>query len=141
MSKKFVICLILSAFAAGHAAATPAVVEYIFDGDTFAGVVMLEDDISVDVRVRLINVDTPEIHGECDYEIKMANAARDRLAELLPVGGAVELTEIKDDKYLGRIDARVWTSDGRDVGKILIDEKLGRPYSGGRRAGWCDGEN
>lgn len=141
MFKKCVICLILSIFATRHAAATPAVVEYIFDGDTFAGVVMLEDDISVDVRVRLINVDTPEIHGECDYEIKLADRARNRLAQLLPVGSTVELTEIKDDKYLGRIDARVWTSDGRDVGKILIDEKLGRLYSGGRRAGWCDGEN
>ena len=27
---------------------------------------------------------------------------------------------------------------GRDVGEILISEKLGRPYEGGHRMGWCD---
>ncbi len=125
-------------FNAGVAVATPATVDYIFDGDTFAAYVNLEDDIRISVRVRLMNVDTPEMHGECEYEIVRANMARDRLATLIPVGSVVELSHIKDDKYLGRIDAYVKTSDGRDVGEILIAEKLGRPYSGGRRRGWCD---
>lgn len=120
------------------ARATPATVDYIFDGDTFAAYVNLEDDISISVRVRLMNVDTPEIHGECDSEIRAALRAKERLAELIPVGSVVELSKIKDDKYLGRIDAYVKTADGRDVGTVLISEKLGRPYSGGRRVGWCD---
>lgn len=117
--------------------AVPATVGYIFDGDTFAAKVLLEDDIKISVRVRLINIDTPEIHGECDTEIKMAVRAKDRLAEIIPVGSVVELTDIKDDKYLGRIDAHVTTPSGLDVGDILIKEKLGRPYSGGRRNPWC----
>lgn len=115
-----------------------ATVNYIFDGDTFAATVHLEDDIDVEARVRLMNVDTPEIHGECDYEIKMANLARDRISELLPIGSVVELKSIKDDKYLGRIDAFVLLPDGTDIGQILIKEKLGRAYNGGRRQGWCD---
>ncbi len=117
--------------------ATPVVVDYIIDGDTFAGRVTLADDTKITVRVRLINVDTPEIHGECESEIRAAFAAKARLAELLPIGTTVELQEIKDDKYLGRIDAHVLDVLGRDVGKILVNEKLGRPYSGGRRDGWC----
>ena len=98
---------------------------------------MLDEDIKVAARIRIINVDTPEIHGDCEYEINMANKAKERLAELLPVGSVVELKEIKDDKYLGRIDARVFTGDNKDVGKILIEEKLGREYSGGKRLPWC----
>lgn len=118
--------------------ATPATVDYILDGDTFAAYVNLEDDIQISVRVRIINVDTPEIHGACDAEIERAYRAKERLAELIPVGSVVELSGIKDDKYLGRIDAYVRGADGRDVGTVLISEKLGRSYSGGRRAGWCD---
>ena len=110
----------------------------VFDGDTFAAYVLLQDGIRISVRVRLINVDTPEMHGACDYETKMANVARKRLAELIPVGTTVELENIKDDKYLGRIDANVIMPDVRDVGNVLIDEKLGRPYRGGKRAPWCD---
>lgn len=121
-----------------NAVAVMATVDYIFDGDTFAGVVHISDDIDVDVRVRLINIDTPEIHGMCDSETRMALRARDRLAELIPTHTRIKLTEIQDDKYLGRIDARVFDADGRDVGNILIQEKLARPYSGGKRQSWCE---
>ncbi len=129
----FVLCFCFSTAVFAY----PAVVDYIFDGDTFAAYVMLDEDIKVAARIRIINVDTPEIHGDCEYEINMANKAKERLAELLPVGSVVELKEIKDDKYLGRIDARVFTGDNKDVGKILIEEKLGREYSGGKRLPWC----
>lgn len=122
----------------GTANAVPATVDYIYDGDTFAAFAHVSNDISVPIRVRLINVDTPEIHGECDSEISAAFRAKNRLAELIPVGIRVELENIKDDKYLGRIDANVILPDERDVGKVLIQEKFGRPYSGGRRIGWCD---
>ena len=124
-------------FIAGVASAVPAMVDYIIDGDTFAARVILDDDIKITVRVRIANVDTPELHGNCDYEIRMANIARDRLAQLIPTGSTVELTDIRDDKYLGRIDANVFDVAGNDVGKILIKEKLGRAYNGGRRTGWC----
>ena len=118
--------------------ALPATVDYVFDGDTFAATAHVADGVDVDVRVRLINVDTPEMHGECEYETRRANAARERLMELLPRDSVVELKNIKDDKYLGRIDANVILPDGRDVGRVLIDEKFGRAYSGGKRKSWCE---
>ena len=135
MINKLFVCLGL--FMAGDAVAVPAVVKYIVDGDTFSAGVKLQDDTVVSVRVRIRNVDTPELHGECVDEIVAANVAKNRLAELLPADSIVELENIKDDKYLGRIDANVIDSRGRDVGKILIREGLGRAYNGGRRAGWC----
>jgi endonuclease YncB( thermonuclease family) len=118
--------------------AVPAQVNYIFDGDTFAAQVKLEDDIKISVRVRILDIDAPEISGKCDQEIQGALRAKNRLAELLPIGSVVQLSDIKDDKYLGRIDARVKTSDGKNVSSIMIKEKLVRKYSGGKRLGWCE---
>lgn len=131
-----IVSFLVFLFVTGVANAMPVVVDYIIDGDTFAGRVALADDTKITVRVRIRNVDTPEIHGACESEIRDANRARARLEQLLPIGKTADLRQIKDDKYLGRIDALVFIDD-RDIGQILIDEKLGRPYSGGRRDGWC----
>lgn len=128
-----IFCLFLSC----SAFAVPAVVDYVIDGDTFAGVVNLDQDIKVTVRVRIINIDTPEINGRCQSEIDAAYHAKKRLQQLLPVGQSVDLQNIQDDKYLGRIDANVILPDGRDIGDVLIKEKLARPYNGGKRQSWC----
>ena len=130
----FLIC-----FIAQNCFATSAVVRYIIDGDTFVGDVFVKDRTSVNsVKIRLRNVDTPEIHGECDSEIRRAKSAKQRLAELIPIGSTVEIKNVKNDKYAGRIDANVFDSNGRDVGAVLVKEKFGRPYSGGKRLSWCD---
>lgn len=138
VAKIAVILVGVAVLVCGRAYAVPAVVDYVLDGDTFAAHVLVADGVGVDARVRLSDVDTPEIHGACEREIQMALRARDRMADLLPVGSVVELRNIKDDKYLGRIDADVYLSDGRNLSKILLDEKLGRPYDGGHRASWCE---
>ncbi len=129
--------VVLGLFLSWHAYAVPAVVDYIIDGDTFAAGVKIDGDITISVRVRVINIDTPEINGACQSEIDAAYRAKDKLAELLPIGDVVDLKNIKDDKYLGRIDANVILSDGRDVGNILVRENLARPYNGEKRKSWC----
>jgi endonuclease YncB( thermonuclease family) len=135
--RKLIVCFI-SMLMSVAANAVPARVDYIFDGDTFSAQIMLEPDIEVTVRVRLLNVDTPEIKGQCQAEKIMAKNARDYLSTLLPRGTIVELDNIKDDKYLGRINANVFLPDGREVGLMLIDAGVGRPYGGGKRAPWCE---
>ena len=131
-------CVAVLVFTWGASAfAVPARVGHILDGDTFSAAVSLDADTTVSVRVRLRNVDTPEMNGDCEYERSRAIAARDRLAEIIPVGSMVELSNVKDDKYLGRIDANVKNANGADVGEILIREKFGRKYNGGRRKPWC----
>ena len=137
MRKTF--CSILCGLFCSVASATPVMVTCIVDGDTFKATVLLADGIEVmSVGVRLRNVDTPELHGDCDYEITRAEMAKQRLAELIPVGSVIEITNVKNDKYPGRIDANVFDEHNRDVGLILIREKLGRPYSGGKRQSWCE---
>jgi endonuclease YncB( thermonuclease family) len=135
MKKLFLLFAILLPLAAR---AIPARVDYILDGDTFAAGVMLDDDIEITVRVRIIDIDAPEMSGACDAEINMAAAARDRLTELLPIGAIVELSNVKDDKYLGRIDANVMTLGGGNISKILVAENHARPYNGGKRQQWCE---
>lgn len=135
---KHVMFAICSLFVICRTYAMPATVDYVYDGDTFSAIAHIDKNTDANVRVRLINVDTPEIHGACEYETRRANAARERLMKLIPRGTVVELKNIKDDKYVGRIDANVILSDGRDVGNILIREKFGRAYNGGKRAGWCE---
>ena len=135
--RKVIFCSFVAMFLCPwRAYAVPAIVDYIIDGDTFAAGVFLGDDIKITVRVRIINIDTPEINGECDSEIKMAAAAKDRLSALIPVGTTIDLSEIKDDKYLGRIDARVKLND-IDIGETLIKEKFARRYNGKKRESWC----
>ena len=136
--RKFV-ALIFSCFLCSDCFAIPALVKYIIDGDTFVADILVTEKIRVkSVSVRLRNVDTPEIHGQCDYEIERANVAKQRLSELIPVESIVEIENITDDKYPGRIDANVFDINGKDVGLILVKEKIGRSYSGGKRLSWCD---
>ena len=138
MMRKFLI-LFCSWFVGQSCLATPAVVKYIIDGDTFVGDVLLADGVEImSVSIRLRNVDTPEIHGACETEIRRAEYAKQRLEELIPIGSTVEIANIKNDKYAGRIDANVYDSAGRDVGAVLVNEKVGREYSGGKRQSWCE---
>ena len=138
MIRKY-FCFICLLFICNCVWATPVIVKRIVDGDTFIGNVILADGIEImSVSVRLRNVDTPEIHGKCESEIRQAEYAKQRLAELIPVGSTIEIKNIKNDKYPGRIDANVYDVANRDVGLVLINEKLGRAYSGGKRKTWCD---
>jgi len=137
MQRFLIFCAL--GFVCQNCLATPVVVKHIIDGDTFVGDVLLADGVEImSVSIRLRNVDTPEIHGECDAEIRRAEYAKQRLAELIPVGSTIEITNIKNDKYAGRIDANVYDAANRDVGLVLVHENVGREYSGGRRQSWCD---
>lgn len=136
---KKLLSLFLLCFVCQNCFATSARVTYIIDGDTFVGDVILNDKSEVkNVKIRLRNVDTPELHGNCESEIKRAEYAKQRLGELIPVDSTVDLKNIKNDKYAGRIDANVYDSLNRDVGNVLVKEKIGRPYSGEKRKSWCD---
>ncbi|MDR1697161.1 MAG: thermonuclease family protein [Rickettsiales bacterium] len=133
----------LSVFAAAKNvidAPVHAVVDYVFDGDTFSAAVLMPDDIEIDVRVRIMQIDTPEMAGECDAEIAAAGRARTHLAEILPAGSRVTLRGVRDDKYLGRIDAYVTTAAGADVGEMMIRAGHARRYDGGRRQPWCENQ-
>ena len=82
VTKIAVILVGVIAFVGGSASAIPAVVDYVLDGDTFAAHVIVENNIRISARVRLADVDTTEIHGQWDDEIKMKLRARAEIQDL-----------------------------------------------------------
>lgn len=107
----------------------------VVDGDTIEARVRiwLRQEVTIDVRVR--GIDAPELKGRCREEIILAAAATDRLTEL--AGMTIRLTDIGEDKYGGRVLARVANAEGGDVGALMLESGLARPYVGGRRGDWC----
>jgi endonuclease YncB( thermonuclease family) len=108
----------------------------VVDGDTIEVLARIWPDHYVETLVRLAGIDAPELKGRCPEETAQAERARARLAALL-AGGRLQLADVRYGKYAGRVVARVLTEDGRDVGRILLAERLARGYDGGRRRPWC----
>ena len=115
----------------------PALVLRVIDGDTIAVRARIWIGQSVDTRVRIVGVDTPELRGECALEIELATAAQDLVIEALG-DQPVTLRNVRYDKFGGRVLARVESYTGEDIARLLIAAGLGRPYDGGKRAPWCD---
>ena len=114
----------------------PAEVLRVLDGDTFEARVRIWPGHDVTTRVRLRNIDAPEMKARCDDEREKAVAARDLLARLLEEGG-VAISNVGQDKYGGRVDADASTRRTPDVGLAILDAGLARRYGGGRRESWC----
>lgn len=101
----------------------------VIDGDTIQG--------SDGVKYRLLGYDTPETYqARCVEELARGNRATARLKELLRSGDVRLIESGSLDRY-GRSLAHL-TVNGSDVGQILINEGLARPYNGGRREAWCN---
>ncbi len=114
----------------------PAEVVRIIDGDTFEARVQVWPGIAIDTKVRLRDIDAPELHARCDDERVRAEAARTALTALLADGG-VAISRVGLDKYGGRVDAAVSTRSTADVSAALFNGGFARRYDGGRRGSWC----
>lgn len=100
----------------------------IVDGDTF---------VLAGERIRIADIDTPEVHGRCPYETALAARATARMRQLLAQGD-FELhppPSGRDEDRYGR-KLRIVTRAGRSLGDVLVAEGLARTWSG-RREGWC----
>lgn len=90
-----------------------------------------------DRRVRIAGIDAPELlHPACAAERVKAEAAANRLAELLDAGpfDMVGHRFNRTDKY-GR-DLMSLTRGDQSIGQQMIDEGLAHRYMGMKR-GWC----
>ncbi len=102
----------------------------VWDGDTFRIA-----SVSGFEKIRISNIDAPEIEARCSFEAGLAQKAKLRLAELLQLGEVRVNTE-KIDRY-GRILATVENASG-DIGDRLVAEGVARTWTG-RREAWCRG--
>ena len=90
-----------------------------------------------DVKVRVADIDTPEVfQPQCDFEKQLGDQATNRFIELLNAG-PFELHQVgdRDEDRNGR-KLRVVVRDGRSLGDQLVSEGLARTWTG-RREPWC----
>jgi endonuclease YncB( thermonuclease family) len=100
----------------------------VIDGDTF---------VYAGTRIRIADIDTPEVRGRCPYETALAARATARTRQLL-AAGTFELHSLpsgRDEDRYGR-KLRIVTRGGRSVGHMLVVEGLARTWTG-RREPWC----
>jgi micrococcal nuclease len=89
------------------------------------------------MNLRLQSFDTPEPYNDiCGgrAEVALAKKASARLLQLLN-GNAFTIQTFGEDRY-GRTLATIWIA-GRDVGDILIEERLARRWPNGHEF-WCN---
>jgi len=104
----------------------------VIDGDTLLVRARVWLDLEVVTRVRLRGVNAPELRARDEGERGRAAAARAFVSGLAE-GAALTLTEIGQDKYGGRVVARV-AADGEDLGAALLAGGHARPMGArGRR--------
>jgi endonuclease YncB( thermonuclease family) len=111
----------------------PADLIRVIDGDTIEVRAHLWLGLELTTRVRLADIDAPELDGGCPAERELAKAARAFLTGTL--SPAVTLRDVRQDKYGGRVVARVLDS-GRDLGRLLTEARLAIPLQ--VTPAWCD---
>lgn len=116
--------------------AYPAEVLRVIDGDTFEARVHIWPGLDVNTKIRLRNIDAPELHARCADELAKAQAARSALETML-APGSVTISRVGIDKYGGRVDALVAAHDTPDISAALLKGGFARSYDGGRRGSWC----
>jgi endonuclease YncB( thermonuclease family) len=91
------------------------------------------------VKMRLLEIDTPEtFEAQCDRERQLGEKAKLRLQALMSEGYRLEDSGTKDRTSDHRNLVHVILPDGRDAGKVLINEGLAQPWPNkGNR--WCNG--
>lgn len=104
----------------------PAAVRLV-DGDTFD---------HGGVRVRIADIDTPEVRGQCALESELADRATERMRALLDQG-PFELRPLlgRDEDVYGR-KLRIVSRGGRSLGATLVAEGLAHPWVG-HKLPWC----
>jgi endonuclease YncB( thermonuclease family) len=125
-----------SALAFAAAAAYPAEVIRVLDGDTFAARVRVWPGLEITTKVRLRGIDAPELRARCAEERLKAEAARAALSAVLQQG-RVGISQVSLDKYGGRVVADASTRLTGSVSGALLAGGHVRRYGGGRRQGWC----
>jgi endonuclease YncB( thermonuclease family) len=74
--------------------------------------------------VRLQGFNTPELHGQCYAERKLAYRAKERLSAIISLGAKLRINP--GHCAYGRACGTL-TLDGKDVGEIMIREGLAEP--------------
>ncbi len=107
--------------------AEPAIVDRVVDGDTVRVVAAPGGTIPEggSIRVRLLNVDAPEVARDGRPAQCLADAATARLSTVLPATSLVWLAADREERdQYDRPLRGVWTDGGVFVNELLVEEGL-----------------
>ena len=105
-----------------------ALITKVYDGDTLTAEVDLGFKMwAKKIKLRLVDINTPEIRSKNIEEKALAIKARDRVRELC-LNKEVIITTHGKGKY-GRWLTTVYVMEGIDIATFLIDEGLAEEYS------------
>jgi len=108
----------------------------VYGGDTIrVNIDSFPDIIGKNIRIRLKDIDAPEIKGMCQKEIDLAIMARDYLRNAINQSSQIELRNIERGKYF-RIVGELYI-DGENISNNLLKRKLAYYYNGGKKRSWC----
>jgi micrococcal nuclease len=105
----------------------------VMDGDTMRVNARVWPGIVVEERVRLLDVDTPELRSSSECERILAKVASAWVTEKLAGAKSITLIAGAHDSF-GRILGHVYV-DGVSINRLLIEAGIARPY--GVSGAWC----
>ena len=115
-------------------------IERVIDGDTVEINIPCLPESLQKMKVRLKNIDTPEIHGKCDNEKYKAEIAKQVLIEKLQ-NKVVELKNCEPDKYF-RLNCEIIYDGVKNISSDMIINGYGVVYQGERKShSWCPNES
>ncbi len=143
MRSKFILSLLMMAAVSCSSASNSVTlpiesIRYVYDGDTFFLECVEQFKCNKGkLGIRALELDTPEIRGECQFEKDMARAAKRHLVELKNNSKTITITPSPKRPYdrYNRLLASV-SFDGVDWAESMIEAELGRVWTGSR-GGWC----
>jgi endonuclease YncB( thermonuclease family) len=89
------------------------------------------------VKMRLLEIDAPEMSGECPAEKLKARKATARLVDLMSKGYRIQDSGNKDRTSDRRSLIRIRLLDGRDAGEVLMREGLAQRWPNVGNI-WCN---
>ncbi|MDM8522578.1 thermonuclease family protein [Desulfococcaceae bacterium HSG8] len=108
----------------------------VYDGDTlFAYVKGHNPIVKKPTGIRIRGIDTPELRDTRPAVKKKAVKAKEFAESKLRKARKIHLYNISTDDKYGRMLATIFC-DGKDLAKMLIEERLAKPYDGGRKPKW-----
>lgn len=101
----------------------------VLDGDTITvDIPGLPDVFGKRIGVRLLGIDTPEIHSKDTCIRDMAKISRDTLSAFLKSGNSLVLINVKRDKYF-RLNADIMVGD-HSAAKHMLAKNRAQAYNG-----------
>lgn len=112
----------------------------VIDGDTIKATMRVWPNVMVEEHIRLIKIDTPEVHAKTPCERALAAEAtkftKDKLTAAKKIRTEVAL-DLQRDGF-GRILGDVYVDDV-SISELLLANRLARSYNGGTKSTtpWC----